>query len=147
MMKFISEASDGASLMTDWKNDVGVIMRELHNHILVYIHCVADHLVLLAGQACKNVDSFMEYHITIKNVYCSYHNSAIWYNLLREMEFILADDIALKLISLKDPSRFRWLSSENPVKAICKVYPALVRTLENQVVANCTEAKGALLRV
>ncbi|XP_053373059.1 zinc finger protein 862-like [Mercenaria mercenaria] len=148
MLKVISMASDGASVMIGHKGGVGVKLREKHNPRLVQIHCVAHRLALCASQACQNVPVFADYQRTVKNVYRFFHNSAIRYNGLREIENLLTDENKdTKHVTLKEPASFRWLSLQNAVKAVFDVYPALVMALDNEAATGSSEAKGLLKSV
>ncbi|XP_052280830.1 zinc finger protein 862-like [Dreissena polymorpha] len=143
----ISMASDGAAVMAGRLNGVGVKLRQQCNPRLVQIHCVAHRLALCAGQACRDEDSFNEYSMTVQNVYKFYHNSAIRYNQLREMETVMNGDQDTRHVTLKEPASFWWLSLQYAVRAIMDVYPALVTTLESQAASGTAEAKGILLKV
>ena len=136
-------ARDGANVMMGKK--VGAKLREKQNHRLIQIHCVAHRLALCASPACKDCPSFLDFHSTVKMIYRYFHNSAVRYNGLRELESVLSDQNGdTKNVTLKEPSSFRWLSLENTVKAIWNSYPALILALENATSSGSPEAKALL---
>ena len=73
--KYISVATDGASVMTGIRSGVTTRLGE-QNPFIIKSHCVAHGLALAASQAANSDNYLKKYQDTINEIYKYYHYSS-----------------------------------------------------------------------
>ena len=72
---------------------------------MMQIHCIANKLTLIAGQACRDIQLFSDYQHTLKRVYRYFANSAVRNNECRTMVDTMEND-NIKDMTLKERVSF-----------------------------------------
>ncbi|CAG8685458.1 29278_t:CDS:2, partial [Racocetra persica] len=112
--KLLHFGSDGDSKMIGVRNGVATKLKKL-NPFMSNCHCIAHRLALAGKDSAKDVPYFLDYEITIKELYAYFANSHTKsqqraQNLLEELDadFILATKFLADILSI--------------ISALCKIF-------------------------
>ena len=114
-------ASDGASVMTGCENGVAVKLQQDAKH-LIAIHCVAHRLALASASATDAVPAVGRYEQVIRDIYNYLSHST---NRRADLEFwqsVCEDPV----LTMKSPTRVRWLSVHNSIQSVARSYTSLL---------------------
>lgn len=117
---------DGASNFSGDCNGVQRVMRNKCCNNAVYIHCRSHRLQLCLQRAANNVKPIKRILSAVGQFYTLFSKSP------KRLCILSSIQSTLNIPKLKpvEPSSTRWLSYEQSVSAILKIYPAVLVTLE-----------------
>ena len=126
MNKIICCSFDGASNMSGHYGGLQAIIREKYNRDLVYVHCHAHRLQLVAQSASGN---FKVVYSTLSILGCLYN---FFSRSTKRTSALSNVQLALEVcpVKLVQPSATRWLAHERCVKRVLQIYPSLLLCLE-----------------
>ena len=111
---------------------------------LTTIHCVAHRLALAAGQAGEKVPYLCTtFKPTLRQLFNFYQNSSVRMSGLKAIEQVLQ----LPELKLKKAADTRWLSHDNACKTLVRVLPAVIASLEREVIERGDALAVGLSRV
>ena len=132
--------TDGASVMTGKRTEVGARLRTSPSPFVIQVHCVAHRLALASGQAAGTVSMFKEYQQDVNAIYYFFQNSATRMSNLHLLQKVIEDcSIALQTVFST-----RSLSFRGVVDAVRKSYVPLILALEEN---DSAASKGLLKRI
>ena len=114
-VNLVGLGSDGASVMSGRKTDVGVQLLT-DAPMPVHVHCVAHRLSLACADAAKDFPYLMSYKGTLMNLFIHVIGSEGRAFKLESTQDVMNEPN----LKLRDPINIRWLAMENAVKTIHK---------------------------
>ena len=125
MNKIICCSFDGASNMSGQYSGQAII-RDKYNRDLVYVHCHAHRLQLVAQSASVNCKVVYSALSILGSLYSFFSRST------KRTSTLLAVQSSLEVSQAKvvQQSSTRWLAQERCVKRILRIYPSLLLCLE-----------------
>ena len=133
--KMTSFASDGPSVMVGKKNGVVALLKRDHPNV-IDIHCMNHRLQLAVSKAFHKVRETDRIDELLRGVFKYYHYSTVKSGSLDAMQNVLREMGQLESTSnltIKKAVHTRWLSHENALQTVWKLYVPIVRDLENAV--------------
>ncbi|CAG8555013.1 2027_t:CDS:2 [Cetraspora pellucida] len=122
--KLLHFGSDGDSKMIEVRNGVATKLKKL-NPFMSNCHCIAHRLALAEKDSAKDVPYFLDYEITIKELYAYFANSHTQNEESPEL-------VILQVVST------RWLSLSNSVSNLHQIIFSVIDALQNNVINNFT---------
>ncbi|CAG8854895.1 45909_t:CDS:2, partial [Gigaspora margarita] len=133
-LKLLHFGSDGDSKMIGIRNSVSAKLKKL-NPFMSNCHCIAHRLALAGKDSAKDVLYFLDYEITIKELYTYFANShSRWQNL----QLIQAQDNETPELSILQVVSTRWLSLSNAVSNLHQIIFSEIDALQADAVNNST---------
>ncbi|CAG8549131.1 9580_t:CDS:2, partial [Dentiscutata heterogama] len=132
--KLLHFGSDGDSKIIGVRNGIATKLKKL-NPFMSNCYCIAYRLALAGKDSAKDVPYFLDYEITIKELYAYFANShSRWQNL---QIFQAQNEKSLELAILQVVST-RWLSLSNSVSNLYQIIFFVIDVLQNDVINNST---------
>ena len=117
--------SDGANVMVGRINGVASSLKRKFPK-LISIHCANHRLALAAPHAADNIPYLKKVKVALRSLFQFYQNSAVRTAGLVAIQKILNDPV----IKLKEAKDVRWLSHEQAIKALVRILPSVITSLE-----------------
>ena len=134
--------SDGANVMVGSINGVATSLKRKFPK-LISIHCANYRLALAAAHAADNIPYFKKFKVALRSLFQFYQNSAVQMAGLHAIQEILNDPV----IKLKEAKDVRWLSNEHAIKALIRILPSLITSLEREATERGEPTAVGLVRV
>lgn len=151
VQKFLSLASDGASVMVGKNNGVAALLKR-ENPRLVNVHCICHRLALACGDSNNEVEYMLTIERLLVQLYKWLENSCVKTAAYLKMQLRLrdmqlpADESKRHKIGhkLQRACRTRWLSTDKAVLGVWQDYTAILLTLSADEFRNDATAIGLL---
>ena len=151
VQKFLSLASDGASVMVGKNNGVSALLKR-ENPRLVNVHCICHRLALACGDSNNEVEYMLTIERLLVQLYKWLENSCVKTAAYLKMQLRLqdmqlpADESKRHKIGhkLQRACRTRWLSTDKAVLGVWQDYTAILLTLNAEEFRNDATAIGLL---
>ena len=134
--------SDSANVMVGQINGVAISLKRKFTK-LISIHCANHCLALAAAHAADNIPYLQKFKVTLRSLFQFYQNSAVRMAGLHTIQEILNDPV-IKLRAAKDR---RWHSHEHVIKAVIRILPSLITSLEREATERDEHSAVGLVRV
>lgn len=121
LAKIIGFCSDGASVMTGWKNGVAARLKRL-NPFIQSVHCIAHRLALCSADAAQDLDYQSGAEVTINEISSYFNRSGKRTVSLKA----LTAELDISRSKIVKSGKTRWLSRGMAINAICTLFAALV---------------------
>ncbi len=145
LKRCVSQAYDGATVMSGKMNGVQAKIRELVGNPCPYIHCHAHRLNLVLSDVCKNVEYVSDMFGLLEAIYAFQSVSTI-----RHAVFLDAQSNEERTLKLPQQSDTRWVCKHVGVQFFHKRFQCVIIALQKlKMSANkkeAAEAKGLLLQ-
>ena len=151
IQKFLSLASDGASVMVGKNNGVAALLKR-ENPRLVNVHCIYHRLALACGDSNNEVEYMLTIERLLVQLYKWLENSCVKTVAYLKMQLRLrdmqlpADESKRHKIGhkLQRACRTQWLSTDKAVLGVWQDYTAILLTLSADEFRNGATAIGLL---
>ena len=151
VQKFLSLASDGASVMVGKNNGVAALLKR-ENPRLVNVHCICHRLALACGDSNNEVEYMLTIERLLVQLYKWLENSCVKMAAylkmqirLRDMQLSTDESKRHKIgHKLQRACRKRWLSTDKAVLGVWQDYTAILLMLSADEFQNDATAIGLL---
>ena len=149
--KFLSLASDGASVMVGKNRGVSALLKR-DNPRLINVHCICHRLALACGDSNNDIEYVLTIERLLVQLYRWLENSCVKTAAYMKMQLRLqsmqlpAEESKRHKIGhkLQRACRTRWLSTDKAVQGVWQDYVAILQTLSADEFKNDATAIGLL---
>ena len=131
LSKVTGFCSDGASVMTGWKNGVAARLKK-HNPFMQSIHCIAHRLALCCADAADDVDYPSGAEVTMNEISAYFNRSGKKTAALAE----LATEFELTQKKMVKSGKTRWHSRAKCVSVLYGLFQVLAELFATDAIGN-----------